>query len=94
MRKFLRGAISLLLAAALSIPMFSMAAFAEEVPTVELPVKVELTGSKPSTAEELVVVLTAKDAACPMPEGSVDGVYRLSVTGGGDKKLPVIAFPS
>ena len=60
MKKILKGAVSILLMAALSIPMFSMAAMgaeATEVPVVQFPVKLELTGYKPFTPEPRSVLL-------------------------------------
>ena len=38
MRKILKGAVSIFMMAALSIPMFSMAAMGAEAPKVEIPV--------------------------------------------------------
>ena len=97
MKKILKGAVSILLMAALSIPMFSMAAMgaeATEVPVVQFPVTLELTGYKPFTPEELNVVLTAEDKRNPMPEGSTDGVYNLKVAAAGQYTLGPIAFPN
>ena len=97
MKKILKGAVSILLMAALSIPMFSMAAMgaeATEVPVVQVPVTLELTGYKLSTPEELNVVLTAEDKRNPMPEGSTDGVYNLKVAAAGQYTLGPIAFPN
>lgn len=97
MKKILKGAVSILLMAALSIPMFSMAAMGAEtteVPVVQVPVTLELTGYKPFTPEELNVVLTAEDKRNPMPEGSTDGVYNLKVAAAGQYTLGPIAFPN
>ncbi|MDO5408652.1 MAG: FctA domain-containing protein [Eubacteriales bacterium] len=93
MRKLLKKAISIFMAAALSIPVFSVASMGAEAPTVQMPVKLELTGYKPSKAEELEVILTPENGDCPMPEGSVDGKYHLKVAEAGDYKLGAIAFP-
>ena len=97
MKKILKGAVSILLMAALSIPMFSMAAMGAEtteVPVVQVPVTLELTGYKPFTPEELNVVLTAEDKRNPMPEGRTDGVYNLKVAAAGQYTLGPIAFPN
>lgn len=94
MKKIIRGAGSILLAAALSILVCSTAAFAAESenPGIKIPVTMKLSGSVPSKAEELTVVLTAKDASCPMPEGTEDGICRLTVIGAGVKEFPEITF--
>ena len=92
MKKILKGALAALLTIALTIPMFSMAAVAGETPSVEIPVTIHLNGSVPSTKEDLVVVLTAADAACPMPESAVDGVYKMTVTGAVTQNMAPITF--
>lgn len=85
-----KGLVSVLLAAALVLPMAFTAA-AGETPQVEIPVTITLEGAKPSAAEELQVILKANDPACPMPDGSVDGTYAMTITGG-TKNLPAIRF--
>lgn len=93
MKRILKLAATAWMIAALSIPMLSMAFAAEEIPEIELPVTINLSGSKPSAAEDLTVVLKAEDGECPMPEGSVDGIYTMTITGGGTKSLAKISFP-
>ncbi len=39
-----------------------------------------------------MVVLTAQNKVSPMPEGSVDGVYCMTVSGEGVKEFPEIQF--
>lgn len=46
-----------------------------------LPVTVKLSGSIPSSKEDFKIVLTAKDSANPMPTGSAEGKYTLTITG-------------
>ncbi|MGN0372375.1 MAG: Spy0128 family protein [Enterocloster sp.] len=92
MKKICKGAISILLTVALSLPVFSMAACAEEVPVVEVPVTIGITSSYQPT-EDYRVVLTAVDADCPMPEGSTDGTYTGTVSGAGTNTLCRIACP-
>lgn len=94
MKKIIRGAGSILLGTALSILLCFSAVFAAESknPEIKIPVTMKLSGSVPSKAEELTVVLTAKDASCPMPEGTEDGSYRLTVSGEGVKEFPKITF--
>ena len=93
MKKLLRCGISTLLIAMLSIQMLCVNAVAAERPSMKLPVTIEQKGDYPSTPEELDVVLTAVDAACPMPEGSVDGAYTIEVKSGTMEEFPEISFP-
>ena len=93
MKKIVRNAGSILLIAMMSILVFCTAALAAEAVSVKLPVTMKLSSYHPSTPEELVLVLTAKDETCPMPEGSVDGVYKKTVSGEGVKEFPEIVFP-
>lgn len=44
-------------------------------------VTVNLSGPIPTTKENFKIVLTARDAANPMPTGSAEGKYTLTVTG-------------
>ena len=93
MKKILKRAASILLTAALSMSMVSMAAFAEEAVTLELPVTIRISSSyKPAMAEELNIVLTAEDDSCPMPEGSENGTCRITIAGEGTKKLGAISY--
>jgi pilin isopeptide linkage protein len=93
MKRILKLAAAAWMIAALSIPMLFMAFAAEEIPEVELPVTINLSGLKSSAAEDLTVVLKAENEECPMPEGSVDGIYTMTITGGGTKHLAKIPFP-
>jgi len=92
MKGFGKGTAAMLLAAALSISM-AFGALADEVPKIEIPVEITLEGSVPSAAEEFQVVLKANDAGCPMPEGSVDGAYTMTMVGDSTGNLPAISFP-
>ncbi|MBE5971195.1 MAG: hypothetical protein E7246_01545 [Lachnoclostridium sp.] len=93
MKKLLRCGISALLAAMLSIQMLCINAVAAEHPSIKLPVTIEHKGDYPSSSEELDIVLTAVDEACPMPEGSVDGTYTIEVKSGTTGEFPEIVFP-
>ncbi len=92
MKKILKGALSVLLTVALTVPVFCMVSSAKEAPTVKIPVTITLTGSKPSAAETLTVVMTPEDAASPMPEGTVDGIYKLATTGAGNYEMAPMTF--
>lgn len=60
--------------------------------SVSLPVTVNLSDPLPSKAEDFRIMLTAVDAANPMPEGSVDGKYTLTVSG--QDKTNTDTFPA
>ncbi len=93
MKKLLKGAISTLLIGLMCVQMVGMSALAKEVPGFKLPVTIEQKGDIPNHAEELDVVLTAVETSFPMPEGSVDGKYIMSVTAGTTGHFPEISFP-
>lgn len=92
MKKFFKGALSFLMTMALTIPVFSMTAFAQEAATLEIPITIELTGKVPSTPENLAVVLTAKETGNPMPEGAADGTYTMTVAGSVTQNFPMITY--
>lgn len=61
--------------------------------TVSVPVSVKLTGTRPYPAETYQIVLQAKDANNPMPEGAAEGFYVLRVTGENDKaSFPAMTY--
>lgn len=92
MKKLLKGAISTLLIGLMCVQMVGMSALAKEFPSIKLPVTVEQWGDVPVNAEEMDIVLTAVDGICPMPEGSVDGKYTLTVKSGTTGYFPEISF--
>lgn len=49
--------------------------------TVSVPVSVKLTGTRPYPAETYQIVLQAKDANNPMPDGTVGDEFTLNITG-------------
>ena len=49
------------------------------LPSVAIPVKVEVEGAAPSVPEEFVVQMEAEDPSYPMPEGSVDGIFEMVI---------------
>lgn len=59
---------------------------------VSIPVSVKLTGTRPYPAETYQIVLQAKDANNPMPDGA-EGSYVLRVTGENDKaSFPAMTY--
>ena len=63
---------------------------------VELPsVEIKLEGTAPSPAEKYKILLKAEGSlTSPMPSGSTDEGYVLSIKGSGTEKLPVLSFES
>ena len=57
-------------------------AFAAEREQISIPVRVEEDGAGPEEKREYTVELLAQTPGSPMPEGSVGGIYRFSLTGG------------
>lgn len=72
--------------------LMSIPAFAADCPEVSVPVTVSLSGTLPSPAEDFTIVLKADDASFPMPDGSVEGVCTMTITGADTKNLPTIAY--
>ena len=71
---------------------FAVSAFAAEPLNLTLSAKVTITGPKPSPAEKYTVVLEPLDSGNPMPAGSKDGKYNLTITGAGKEDFPAIEF--
>ena len=70
----------------------SAPAFAADAPGVSIPVKISLSGSLPKTNEDYTVVLKADDTAYPMPDGTKEGEYRMTITVAGTKNFPEITY--
>ena len=58
------------------------------LPSVAIPVKVEVEGAAPSVPEEFVVQMEAEDPSYPMPEGSVDGIFEMVISGNSFMSFP------
>ena len=91
MRKWLNVFLALVMTVICSTTMI-LPAYAAEQPGVSVPVTIFLSGTLPYPAEDYTVVLKADDSAYPMPEGSVDGVYSLTITGGDTENFPTITY--
>lgn len=93
MKKLYRiTALALVMLICLSV--FAVNAFAAEPQNLMLSAKVAVTGKKPSPAEKYTVVLETLDSNNPMPAGSKDGKYNLTITGAGKEDFPAIQFPT
>ena len=66
--------------------------YAAELPEVSVPVTISLSGTRPYPAEDFTVVLKADDADYPMPNGTVNGVYSMTITGEGTENFPAITY--
>lgn len=91
MKKFRSMMLVLIMTAVCSLTMVQTA-FAAQLPSVSVPVEITLFGTLPSPAEDYVVKLEGEDSAYPMPEGAVNGVCSLTITGEGSAKFPDITF--
>lgn len=91
MRKWLNVFLALVMTVICSTTMI-LPAYAAELPGVSVPVTISLSGTLPYPAEDYMVVLKADDSAYPMPEGSVDGVYSLTITGEDTENFPTITY--
>ena len=88
--KLMAGLIVLIVCLAL---LAQIAMAAEPIYVPMLAVSISLTGESPPD-EEYEIILKADDPAYPMPEGSVDGEYKLLITGKGTDIFPEIQFSS
>lgn len=67
---------------------------ASSLPGLKLPVTVKLSGRPPTEDEDYTIVLKADNPEYPMPEGSVDQSYNMTIKGEASQKLPEIQFSS
>lgn len=90
--KKIRSMMLILLVAAFCGLGVAQTVFAAELPTVEVPVEIVLTGTLPEPAEDFVVTLKAMDPSCPMPADSTDGECSITIKGAGKASFPVITY--
>lgn len=79
----------------MSVSIFVLPAQAAEAVTATIPVNLTLTGSRPATADVFSIILEAKNASNPMPQGAVNGKYTLPMSDdgtGADTANLVISF--
>lgn len=67
-------------------------AFAAGEAGISIPVKISLSGTLPSRAEDFTVKLSAGHESYPMPDGAENGVYSMVITGGGSGNFPMITY--
>lgn len=93
MKKKIYGIAGMLLALIVCFGMSAPAAYAADAAGLSpFQVEVTLEGTLPDEAEDFQFLLQAVDAGAPMPEGSVDGTYTMTVSGAGTAAAPVIAY--
>lgn len=85
MAKF-RILLLLLLVMLLAVP-----AYAED-PQISVPVEITLTGTQPYPQEVYAVEVKADDPTYPMPAGSQNGTFTLTITGPRKVDLPAITY--
>lgn len=90
-RRVLAALLGVMMILTLSMTAITAEEAAEENPKVSIPVTIRLTGDYPRN-ERYTIVLKADDAAYPMPEGSVNGRYEMTVTGAGSASFPEIVY--
>ena len=91
MRKWFTVFLALVMTVMCSVTMV-LPAYAAELPGVSVPVTISLSGTLPYPAEDFTVVLKADDADYPMPNGTVNGVYSMTITGEGTENFPTITY--
>ena len=67
---------------------------AAEIDSKEIPIEISLDGSPPEIAEDYEVILKADNINNPMPKGSAEGKFSLTIKGAGATKIPEITFSS
>ena len=91
MGKKMQGILMTLLALMLTFTISSTSVYAAEISTGEIRVSVNLRGDYPSN-EEYVIKMQADNPSNPMPEGSENDIYTLTLKGETGGKLPGMTF--
>ena len=91
MKKWLNVFLALVMTIMCSIIMV-LPVYAAEPPEVSLPVTISLSGTLPNPEEDFKVALKANNVDDPMPEGTVNGVCSMTITGEGRKNFPAIIY--
>lgn len=91
MKKYKNVILMMIMMVVYSMTMRS-SVFAAELPVVSVPVAVSLSGTLPSPAETFTVKIKADDIAYPMPQGSENGIYTMTITGADTENIPAITY--
>lgn len=92
MRKSLRIKLPTLIFMIICLMIFTPSAMAMENPSVEIDTTVILSGTLPDTPEDFSIKLSADGMNSPMPEGSLNGVFTMTIRGEGSVTLPKIIY--
>ena len=65
---------------------------AADVSGAGIKAKVVLSGTIPQQDEKYIIEMMAENEDTPMPAGSKEGVFCLTITGSGEKNFPEIAY--
>lgn len=68
--------------------------FAGSMSNPGLQVSIELSGTPPTEDEDYTIEFKADNSDYPMPEGSVDRSFKMTITGEGKKPIPEIEYSS
>ena len=90
--KKLKRRISLMLMALTCGLLLAQPVMAEEDLQVSIPVEISLSGTLPKEDESFTVNLEAEDASYPMPSGSENGLYQMSLKGAQTQSFPAISY--
>lgn len=91
MKRWVNICLALVMGVMCSVTM-ALPADAAQLPEVSVPVSISLSGTLPYPAEDFTVVLKADDPAYPMPEGTINGAYAMTITGENTKHFPSVMY--
>lgn len=92
MKKKIFGLFSILLMLVLCIQVLALPVSAAGQPAVQVPVEIRLSGTLPEVADKFLVRLAPNAPSNPMPEGSANGEYILTIEGAGAASFPTITY--
>lgn len=92
MRKNIKNLTITLLILVMYLMMMTPPVLAAELPITKIKFSVSLEGTLPTKAEEFTVNLKADDINNPMPEGTVNEIYSMTVDGEDTKSFPEMTF--
>ncbi|MDV4149831.1 FctA domain-containing protein [Clostridium sp. AL.422] len=95
MRKNINNITITLLILIMYLTMINSPVLADELPITKIKASVSLEGTLPKEAEGFTISLKADDIYNPMPDGSIDGIYSITISGEEDtKSFPEMTFSS
>lgn len=82
------------IAMAMILLVFAPHAYAVTDSTVQIPVTISIDGDAPADSEDYLIQLVADNSEYPMPDNSVNGVFKMTISGSDTVNLPSITFDS